>query len=213
METTARSLMLGAALVLSVFVADAQTVVPVFDNSAGVDFTPPYMSWLVTGPDSWVGASVAIAAAFTPSNDGWLADIDLVLDSHGGDGTWSFTLCEDAGGQIGSALESWSVHYSASYAPVWRELTSVGHTFLSSSNSYFLVASATGSAASQWAWSQDGSTGWHGESVDGSAFNYRTDKQGVFRVNATVIPEPSTYVLLGGVAALVFAVVRRRMRP
>ena len=186
-----------------------------YDNFSSGDTYNASQGPSINGPVSALG-SVTQGFQFTALNGGFLDSVVVGATNMRGTNAITFTLTIDVGGLPGAPVESWSVadlpnYYNTPRTPA--TLTSVLHPTLTSGTSYFLIASAAGDSEDIWHWNSEGATGVRVRSLKGAAFTTTAGQpQGTFRVMVSAIPEPSTYALLGGLAALGAVVVRRRLR-
>jgi hypothetical protein len=159
---------------------------------------------------------LTVAAPIVPSYDANLDSIDVALSlqlagSSVVDPEITFRLTTDTGGLPGDIIESF-VFTVTSSTPEIFSMESTDNPFLSSSSSYWLVALSS---------IQYTKFGWHNSdtvttpflrSVGGWYDSDLGDFTPAYRLNgAAPVPEPSTFLLLGGgLAGLAFVVRRKR---
>ncbi len=198
------SLLLGSAIALAALPAAAQTVV--FSNlGAGGSYS--------TTAAVWVGDDVSnqsIGYRFTASGSGTLNSIELALQRGGATGYLTLGLYTAGSSAPATLLQSWTIadalSSSLTYVPSFTPTT------LNAGDSYYLCAAVqTGLPAWMWYNNSNSATGVRVVSMNGGAWiNEGIQPQGAFRVS--VVPEPSTYAVLCGVAALGLVVWRRRAK-
>jgi hypothetical protein len=186
-----------------------------YDNFGSGDTYNDSQGPVINGPSAPTG-SITQGYQFTALDGGFLDSVMVGAKNVGGTNAITFTLTTDVGGLPGAPVESWSVadlSYHKTPGTPTTTLTSVLHPTLTSGTSYFLIASAAGDAQDYWYLNSVGASGMRVRSMKGAAFTTTAGQpQAVFRVMVSAIPEPSTYALLGGLAALGAVVVRRRLR-
>jgi hypothetical protein len=215
MNPTRRSSLLLAALAgaagmfLSAVSARAQT--EAFSNFGTGESYEPYKS---TG----IHSGYSPGFGFTAVNGGLLDTITASILWVSGTNAVTLTLYTNVNGQLGTPLESLYQSGMPSLLPqVVKPLTpfvSTSKSELVAGNSYFLLASASGSASLDWCYNSTGDTGPRYSSLLGGG-SPPLYEQGVtraaFSVTVSPVPEPSTYAVLCGVAALGLVVLRRRL--
>ncbi|SPP99681.1 exported hypothetical protein [Candidatus Sulfobium mesophilum] len=202
---------------LSTGVAQADIL---FNNFGAGDTYDTSFGWTVSGSTSQ-NPQFEPAMSFTPSTTAHLSSIDFVTSMLSGTNEVMLSLVNDSGGApLGLALESWTfINQMGTLGSNPSVLTadSVVHPLLDVGTTYWLVASPPVSDTwAGWNFNSIGDTGTVLFSLDGGAgwgtLGYTEPiTRGVFRVNSTAVPEPSTFLLLGAGLAGV-GLLRRRFK-
>lgn len=165
-----------------------------------------------------VHSSFSPAYEFTVDTGGWLDSIRTPILWTEGINTVTLTLFTNTNGHLGTPLESISVSDLPNFWPLEvKPLTpfvSVQKPELVAGASYFLQASATGTATFSWCYNSKGDIGTLYIPSQGGGepyINYEATRA-AFSVSLSAVPEPSTYAVLCGTAALGLVVWRRAKR-
>jgi hypothetical protein len=160
--------------------------------------------WTVAG--SSVGFAES-AMAFTSSGNFMLTQIDVAL-SYNNSGTNSavLTLNSASGGLPGAVLMRWSLTNLPTYGTccTLETVTPDSAVFLSAGEQYWLVATAgTNSSFDVWDANSIGQIGPVSQTFTPGVFSgSHFSSEGAFDVQGTSVPEPSTFVLFGGLLLL-----------
>jgi hypothetical protein len=148
---TAAAMALTASAALTA-AAHASTPVVIYDN-----FGPAYdadccQGWTVATAAATGGVNYAIAAPFVSSGSYDLTQIDLALSLVAGSGDADIALWTDAGGTLGSLIQSWHVVATTPIDTLPSVVTISGITgvHLQAGGAYYLRASATGDTNDAW---------------------------------------------------------------
>ena len=194
---TISALAVGAVLLASPTRAQADTI---FSNFvSGNSFSGD--GWCVSGASSPCGL-IGIAAAFTPSADFTLSQIDIALEYISGTNEASVTLVNDASGLPGfTALEWWDLTglpgYSTTYSPT-SLLSSGGITLLSGTQYWVIAEPLSNDTYDLWSQNSQGGSGFAFYS-GGSGWSYHQGTTPAFDVLGTPltqIPEPGSLALV-----------------
>lgn len=158
-----------------------------------------------------IGFGTAQGVGFVAGDTGLVTSIDVGMGlffNGAPPQSVDFNLYSDSGSNnIGALLESFSVTVSNDFGTVATSTGVLsGTTLLSAGQNYWLIASAPAVTNVPWNINSVGDTGsrW----VNGVV---SADLLATFRVNASSVPEPGTFILVGlGLAGL--AASRRRTR-
>jgi hypothetical protein len=147
------------------------------------------------------GLHIDTAVVFAPvGRDFTLDRIELAIDLGSGPNLLDVALTTSVGGLPGASIETF--HFANAMGPFGflnppLIADSILHSVLSEGTQYWLVASAPDLRTSAaWNWNSTGDLGSDAQRQDGGPWFLVTQPHGAFRVNATVIPEPSTLTLL-----------------
>jgi hypothetical protein len=152
---------------------------------------------------------------FTAAAGGRLDSISAPVFSWRGTNTVTLTLYSSVSGGLGNPLESISQVWLPTFLSGAQPLTSfvsVQKTELVAGVSYFLMASASGDAQPVWCYNNVGDTGRSLIWPSGNPIPTGPVERAAFSVMVSPVPEPSTYAVLCGVAALGLVVWRRRAK-
>jgi hypothetical protein len=142
-----------------------------------------------TGNGRTISSSFSPSLNFTATDTGYLSSVLVAGDYSEGADSFTFSLYDHSN----TLIESWSTSFINVSGTV-ATLTSVTNALLTSGQNYTLIASPGDASASG----------------DWRDFDAATP---TLRINGMdSVPEPSTYALLGGVAALGFVTLRRRKK-
>ncbi len=195
-------------LFLAVVCAQAQTIV--FSNfGEGESYQ--------TNTTMGINAGFSPAYGFTAASGGRLDSIKTSILWVSGTNAVTLSLYTDVGGQPGTLLESLQLSDLPGLLPQTVKplpsFSSIQKPELIAGSSYFLFASASGTASLDWAYNNTSDTGTlFIPSPGGSPYIDKNATRGAFSVSVSAIPEPSTYAALFGAAALGLVVWRRRMK-
>ncbi len=140
--------------------------------------------------------------SFAGSQSYLLDSIELGAGVCTGDNQLTVSLMDDAAGQPGAVLESFS--FIGQMGSVWTLNppvvgVSVSRPLLTPDTQYWLVASSASDGIKGWNWSSPVVEGLHTKSLLGSAWNSDSATLGACRINGTplaVVPVPSAIVLV-----------------
>lgn len=182
-------------------------------------------SWTTVG---WVGGNSILfqaAGSFTTSAASLdIGSVSLAMRDANGttSATFSVRLFSDAAGLPGASLATFSGESNPSTEGIYAYTLASPYT-VATNTTYWIVASAPGQASNfdYFRWKDvDSNTstsdyGWSlgfqsAGSNDGGLNFEASGNEAVFAVGAAAIPEPSTYAVLAGLAALGLAAWRRR---
>ena len=198
----------AAGLFLSAVSAQAQTIA--FNN---FDLSGSYLFDTSIG----INSSFSPAYEFTALEGGRLESITTSILWVSGTNAVTLGLYTSENGKPGMLLETISTsglsYVFPSELKTLKPFVSSAKTELIAGNSYFLKASASGSASLDWCRNRIGDTGalyivttWTTPLLEQNVV------RGAFSVMVSPVPEPSTYAALCGVAALGLVVWRRRAK-
>jgi hypothetical protein len=192
--------------------ASADTV---FSNFGPGDSYDVSSGWVVGGATSEQGFS-QWAFAFTPSGNFTLAQIEVAISNSASPISVMLSLDHASAGLPGGTIESWTLTDLPVFGVpplVVQTVTPVSRVSLISGNEYWLVASADGDTIDAWNLALPGpntpaalntGSGWALRPLGPLEFS------GVFAVEGSAVPEPSTWAsMLMGFAALGFVGYRQ----
>jgi len=185
----------------------AASPVTVFDSFGPGDTYLTTVGWGVTGA-STSGAYRGQAEWFVPGASGNLSTITLAMFRQGGSGRANFFMAQDNGSGIpGTVLESYLNILSPNGL---LTLSSSSQPLLQAGVTYWLCAEPADSTAVN-GWFENNQSYTPGFAFERSQWGWtaftdpaHSPPSGVFRVNVTPVPEPSTL----GLAALCFCLVK-----
>jgi len=179
------------ALVSLLFPAEAVTIFS--DFGAGDDYGTSAFGFSTSFRD--IAFSFTIPNNLTPF---FIDSIEVPLQGSGsGDGI-SISIAENKPGGIEpwTTLESSSVYIFGSNAI--RTANFSGTTRISSPGLYWIWLQLSSGSSAQWFANNIGTVGNRADSTNlGRSWTSYTSNEATFRINGTVVPEPSSFVLLG----------------
>jgi hypothetical protein len=187
-----------AAVALHAVSLQADTIHSNLGPGDGFDLS---QGWNVTTLASVTGVDQDIAMPFTVIGvDHTFTSAELAMLYLGGTSSLEIRLAEDAGGVPGAVIETLNVTVVG--GPALVTATSVLNPTLVAGTTYWIATIAGGDHSSEWMFA--GSPGGGNHIFGTPAFSYdggdswstSDQEEAAFRVNGTVIPEPSTALLL-----------------
>lgn len=218
-----RTLFLGLLVLTAAPAARAATV---FSTFGLADTYFAGIGWTISLDGLFDGTSFSQGDQFTPAGEYTLDRVELAAGLVAGPNELDVRLHADDGGAPGSLLEAW--HFSDALGPFGNANPVLGadsslHPVLLPGTPYWLIAAGSHSGThAAWNFNSVGASGPHALQSGGGAWSSSSDPFGAFRIHGTpadpgdpghgpIIPEPSTWLLLGlGAAAL--SLYRRRSR-
>ncbi len=167
--------------------------------------------WTISGVQSIVGNDFDQGEQFTALADGTINFIDIAMGFVTGTNNFFIDLHEDAGGQPGNIIASWTGGAMPGFGSVSDQPINIvnnnPNAALVAGTSYWLVASVPDDTWAAWNWNSMSDFGGHAFRSANGAWNISQDLHGAFRIDVSRIPAPSA-AALAGLAGL--AAMRRR---
>jgi hypothetical protein len=157
--------------------------------------------------------NLSIVTPFTPTEEGYVESLEIAASYRYGTNNLTIDLTTDNAGLPSSTiLDSFSfLDIDPRPGGIYSQ-ASLLKPLLFSTDQYWLVATVELGSLIGWYLNDIGATGVDAyELVTGTWVGTTEDTAPAFRLNGTPVPEPSTFLLLGGgLAGLAFVVRRKR---
>lgn len=202
-----KAMILGVVAMAGVAQADTA-----FDNFGPGNTFNCCTGWTISGGKSVVGADYDQGEQFTALADGKINFIDIAMGFVTGTNNFFVDLHEDAGGQPGKIIASWTGGSMPGFGSVSDKPVNIvnndPNATLVAGTNYWLVASVPDDTWAAWNWNSIGDVGGHAFRQANGSWNISQTTRGAFRIDVSRIPAPGA-ATLAGLAGLV-AMRRRR---
>jgi hypothetical protein len=178
-----------------------------FDNFGQGNTYNGGTGWTISGQNSVLNADYDQGEQFTALADGIINFIDIAIGHVTGTNNFFVDLHEDAGGQPGNIISSWTGGPMQTFGATSDQPINIvnndPNANLVAGTKYWIIASVPDDTWAAFNWNSIGDVGPHAFREANGGWQVGDNTRGAFRIDVTRIPGPGALALLalGGIGA------------